>query len=323
MDGFFSHAISQFPKGIECSFAYGSGVFQQRNNKPAKENMIDFIFVVKDPVSWHRRNVAKHPSHYSFIKHFGPDFLANVQCNFGANVYFNTLVELEGRMIKYGVISMHHFVEDLKDWKTLYISGRLHKPVMKTHEFDSGHLLDIYKANLSSAVQTSLLMLPEHFQEVDLYLTITSLSYLGDFRMVFGEDKDKVRNIVLPNIDEFRSLYRNTLKMVPNVTIGRSTCSQDVNPVTRLSMLNSLPLTLKTNLLKYSKARKFDMTDSRCKLLVQDTSMCSSLVSKSVGKIVWCSSITQSLKGIFTAGFSKSISYSLKKVEKMVKSLIR
>ena len=323
MDEFFSHTISQFPKGIECSFAYGSGVFQQRNNKPAKENMIDFIFVVDDPTSWHRSNLAKHPSHYSFIRHFGPEFLAYLQCNFGANMYFNTLVEFEGRMIKYGVISMHHFSEDLTTWKTLYISGRLHKPVLKTAEFDSGHLLAMYNTNLLNAVRTSLLMLPEHFPEVDLYLAITSLSYLGDFRMIFGEDKDKVRNIVLPNINEFRSLYRNTLELMPNVHMGATVWSQDVNPTSRLSLLNSLPVTLKSSLLKSFQAARFDLTDPRCRALVENNSMCTSLVSKSVGKTVRYSSITQSLKGILTAGFSKSMLYSVKKIEKMVKSLIK
>ena len=323
MDGFFLHAITQFPKGIECAFAYGSGVFQQANSNPSKENMVDFVLVVKDPASWHHSNLEKNPSHYSFIRHFGPDFLAHLQCNFGANVYFNPNVDFDGRVIKYGVISMVHFLEDLKDWKTLYISGRLHKPVLKTAEFDSGNLLLNYNENLCSAVRTSLLMLPEQFEEIDLYLTITSLSYLGDFRMIFGEDKNKVRNIVLPNLDKFRALYRNTLKIMPNLSISGSGCSQDMNPLTRLSSLKSLPSTLKTYLLRYSQAARFDITDSACRMLVQNSDTCSSLVSKSVGSIVRYSSITQSLKGLLTAGFSKSASYSLRKVEKMMKSLVK
>ena len=323
MDGFFSHAISQFPKGIDCAFAYGSGVFQQRNNKPAKDNMIDFSFVVNDPVSWHGSNLAKHPSHYSFIKHLGPKYVANLQCNFGASVYFNTLVEFEGRLIKYGVISMDHLLEDLKDWKTLYISGRLHKPVLKTSEFDSGLLETSFNQNLSHAVKTSLLMLPENFQEIDLYLAITSLSYLGDFRMIFGEDKNKVKNIVIPNLDEFRSLYKNTLLMMPNLNMNSSKCSQDVSPKTKLLTLNSLPCKLKENILKFAKVEKLDFTDLACKHLLEDSRACSSLVSKSVGKIVRYPSITQSLKGILTAGFSKSVFYSLPKVQKMVKSLVK
>jgi len=323
MDGFFLHTISQFPKGIECAFAYGSGVFQQADNNPAKENMVDFIFVVNDPASWHHSNLEKHPSHYSFIRHFGPDFLATLQCNFGANVYFNPNVDFEGRVIKYGVISKVHFLEDLKDWKTLYISGRLHKPVLKITGFDSGNILQIYNENLCSAIRTSLLMLPEQFQEIDLYLAIASLSYLGDFRMIFGEDKNKVRNIVLPNLDKFRALYRNTLKIMPNISISGSGCSQDMNPSTRLLSLKSLPSSLKANLLRYSQAAQFDITDSACKMLVQNNDRCSSLVSKSVGNIVRYSSITQSLKGLLTAGFSKSASYSLRKVQKMMKSLVK
>lgn len=40
---------------------------------------------------------------------------------------------------------------------------------------------------------------------------------LGDFRMVIGEDKSKVYNIVKDNIQHFRILYSNILHDCPQV----------------------------------------------------------------------------------------------------------
>jgi hypothetical protein len=45
-----------------------------------------------------------------------------------------------------------------------------------------------------------------------MYTQITNLSYAGDFRMQFGEDKNKVSNIVKPNIPYFKRLYEKIIE---------------------------------------------------------------------------------------------------------------
>ena len=45
-------------------------------------------------------------------------------------IYFNTLVKTsDSHLIKYGVISTEALINDLLDWRSLYVAGRLHKPV--------------------------------------------------------------------------------------------------------------------------------------------------------------------------------------------------
>ena len=56
--------------------------------------MIDYLFVVDDPVAWHEENVARNDHHYSFLKHFGANALSVIQREFGAGVYYNTLIHL-------------------------------------------------------------------------------------------------------------------------------------------------------------------------------------------------------------------------------------
>lgn len=89
--------------------------------------------------------------------------------------------------IKYGVISTAKLVEDLSDWTTLYVSGRLHKPVQFLVD-PSGQSEAVMRCalqkNLLHALRVSALLLPERFDEAQLFSTIAGLSYTGDVRMV-------------------------------------------------------------------------------------------------------------------------------------------
>ncbi|XP_077607728.1 phosphatidate cytidylyltransferase, mitochondrial isoform X4 [Crocuta crocuta] len=214
----FRKILSHFPEELSLAFAYGSGVYRQVGPSSDQKNaMLDFVFAVDDPIAWHSKNLKKNWNHYSFLKVLGPKLITAVQNNYGAGVYYNTLITCDGRLIKYGVISTSILIEDLLNWNNLYIAGRLQKPVKIIAMNENVALRSALDKNLKSAVTTAFLMLPESFSEEDLFIEIAGLSYSGDFRMVVGEDKTKVLNIVKPNIAHFRELYDSTLQENPQV----------------------------------------------------------------------------------------------------------
>ncbi|XP_035221450.1 phosphatidate cytidylyltransferase, mitochondrial-like isoform X3 [Stegodyphus dumicola] len=280
--------VSKFPQQFSLVFAYGSAVFPQNKELLRQGNMIDFIFSVDDPVKWHQLNLKINSKHYSLAKFGGAEFIRSVQENFGANVYFNTMVEVENKLIKYGVVSTNHLVEDLLDWQTLYVSGRLHKPVKIISNSNNEDLTRALHTNLQSALHASLLSLPETFSEEQLYHKISELSYNGLVRVAPSLVVDEIFH-----------------------------CSS----TTTLHHLNFLPKRVQHNLLlRWNRDGRYrDMEDVLQVLAC--ASECSEIVKNAIKDIVWWPSITQSAKGIITAGFLKSVKYSTRKVQKMLKSL--
>ncbi|NXV51411.1 TAM41 protein, partial [Uria aalge] len=245
----FRRVLAHFPQELSLAFAYGSGVFRQAGASAGlgENNMLDFVFAVDDSVTWHMMNLLKNRNHYSFLKVFGPKQISSVQ-SYGAGIYYNTLVPCNGRMIKYGVISTDTLIDDLLHWKTLYVAGRLQKPVKILTQNENSKLQAALVSNLKSAVTAAFLMLPESFSEEDLYMQIAGLSYSGDFRMVIGEDRSKVQNIVKPNVPHFQKLYSNILQDCPQVVykhhLGRLEASIDKSPEGQFTQLMALPRTL-------------------------------------------------------------------------------
>lgn len=323
MNSFFQQIISHFPqRTMRLAFAYGSGVFQQHGTANMSKNMVDFVFAVEDPVQWHNDNIERNFKHYSGLRHLGSKYISYLQEHMGARIYYNTLVMCEGRLIKYGVISVQSLIDDLLDWESLYVSGRLHKPVkMLMLDSNESELNLAMATNLKSAVHASLLLLPEQFSEEDLYVTLAALSYNGDFRMMVGEDRNKVYNIVRPNTDRFRRLYENILGNDEHLhwnRIGKK-IEQCQSPASNYHHLNLLPKWLMFRLVN---ARSVDGrhrdTEQVLRSLANDGE-CSLVLQSCLTAIVRRSSVTQTAKGILTAGPKKSITYALNKLRKMLK----
>jgi len=317
--------LSTFSQKFSFCFAYGSGVFKQSGSDITK-NMIDMIFTVEDPPTWHKENISRNPHHYSSLRWLGHNAVAHVQ-KWGAKVYFNALVPVEdvGVTIKYGVVSRSSLVADLLDWSDLYLAGRLHKPVEIIHKTSDSELRSALQLNLHSAVHTALLMLPDNFSEYEFYTTISSLSYAGDFRMVFGEDRKKVHKIVEPQIEAFRALYSPIINSLPNfleVSKESGLCSQDTSPVARIHHLNQLPRAPQRAVVRLwnkGSGKYRQDTEDALRAIAHDPD-CGLYLWECIKNIVWASSVQQSLKGILTAGIVKSLRYGGKKIVKMMKS---
>ena len=265
----------QFRAPIRYAFAYGSGVFPQGKPEAADASkkthpqpsgaisavqggqgkMIDFIFGVSYTQHWHSLNLQQHRNHYSAVGSLGSYVVSQIQDRWGAGVYFNPYVTVNGTLIKYGVVNLDTLCGDLSEWNTLYLAGRLQKPVKILRDDPRVRLAN--QVNLLSAVRTALLLLPEKFTEQELYSTIAGISYMGDVRMALPtENPNKVSNIVSHQLPNFRRLYAPLIDTLPNVMFTDPQCkdpqwaddpsanaslAQDLDPVRRGNMVRRLP----------------------------------------------------------------------------------
>lgn len=317
--------LSKFPsEQFRFCFAYGSGVKQQLGYDSIdrqQTNMIDVIFCVQNSQQWHLENCDVNRTHYSAMRYIGATGITFWQTTFGAQVYFNTLVPLEtGQTIKYGVVAEQHLIDDLVNWSHLYLAGRLHKPVDVLHA-PTEPIQCAIKVNLSHAIRAALLLLPERFSLYQLYYMVSSLSYAGDFRMIFGENKNKVHNIVQSQMEEFDGLYADTLRTYKDFVhkpLGDRADGELIQckkATTLSNHLQRLPTEVRRRLAAAT-------TDAECleKLSESRADLVAIAVRKSIDSIVWRSSIVQSIKNIPTAGLVKSLRYSWKKVLKTFQS---
>lgn len=325
--------LSKFPQNLSLGFGYGSGVKKQAEEitniniqecaaTASPPKMIDLMFTVENPYHWHAQNIVNNPSHYSFMRSLGSNFIAKYQESYGAKIYFNTLVPVDdGQLIKYGVISTKDLITDLLDWRDLYVAGRLMKPVEIIREPTSSKIQNALDLNLQSAVRSTLLLLPEKFTEFEFFCTITNLSYNGDFRMIFGESKNKVQNIVKPQVDNFKSLYSPTLELFKTVVEFPTDseiveCRQDKSPLVTLQHLNQLPKWPVRRIVREWNRGRYRMDTEDVLRAVAGSSKYQDIVRKSLADIVWQSSVKQSIKNIPTAGIGKSVEYGWNKALK-------
>ncbi|KAJ2451116.1 Mitochondrial translocator assembly and maintenance protein 41 [Coemansia sp. RSA 2424] len=316
-----SGVMKHFSAPIRYAFAYGSGVYKQAGYGEASKPMVDLIFAVSHPDHWHALNISQNRSHYSFMGTLGSNAVAFVQDRLGAGVYYNPFIEIDGVLVKYGVVSIDTLSSDLLNWDTLYLAGRMHKPTLTLRR---DPLMRITKqVNLTHAVRAALLMLPKNFSNEELFRAIASLSFAGDFRMkIGGENPQKVHNIVEAQMPLFKSRYGSIIEGLPNLEyIGQDLLQQDMSPQARAAMVRKMPNNFYDHLVKQGRKSGIRLPPGLGAEAVNTERLVavdniSGLTTKAVESIVARPALTQSIKGILSSGLSKSIAYMYSKNSK-------
>jgi translocator assembly and maintenance protein 41 len=309
--------LQRFPK-VEYAFAYGSGAVEQigYNYAVASEElpMLDLVFVVDDSAAWHAENMQINAEHYSTLFSMSPTMIARIQDDYGAGMWYNPYVRMgtsryPNRLMKYGVISKTNFIADLMQWTSLYVAGRLHKPVVVLKE--NIELQAMIGMNKLRALRTALLLLPNQFSRTDLYMKIASLSYTGDPRMLFGgENPKKVRNLVAPAIPQYERLYESTFLSIRDfagIEADGSLHMQNLDAQKRWELCVGLP-----------KMVRQALKISRQGLPKEKVPPSKFALQLALASIVARSSTVQTAKGLLTAGVTKSTSYIIAKLQKGV-----
>ncbi|XP_050944451.1 uncharacterized protein LOC103484252 isoform X6 [Cucumis melo] len=248
----------------------------------------------------------------------------------GVGVHFNPYVMWNDKMLKYGVARMHDLIQDIQYWKTFYLSGRLQKPVNIL--VDSLDVQQLNSVNLRSAVSAALLLLPPKFTEVELYAKICSLSYMGDLRMLFAEDRDKVNKIVRGQFPLFQSMYQPCLEQYKTKELlqfsphgdDQANISQDCGLSATEYLVSSLPTTVRNTMgLRLGEKRSLSgpgRVTGRNQVLVQSRKEVADCMQRVLRRKVMVSSARQAVSGVLAVGGAKAAKYLASKICKAWRS---
>jgi translocator assembly and maintenance protein 41 len=279
------------------------------------------MFAVTHPDHWHSINMQQHPSHYPFhARVLGSSYVSRVE-DISPGIWFNAYVPMEGVMIKYGVTTVDNLCSDLLNWRTLYLAGRMHKPLRIIK--DDARVRLTQQVNLTSAIRTALLTLPQDFTERELFTRVAGISYSGDPRMSLpAENRGKVGNIVSKQTPQFKELYHRLVVGLPGVhwPVDSEKVQQDVSPHARAALLRKLPSNflagIKTNYANKAQIVCAEGEESTYWTKLGGDERLADVLTLEMSNIVRGPATVQSLKGIISAGLGKSVRYSGAKIGK-------
>jgi translocator assembly and maintenance protein 41 len=154
---------------------------------------------------------------------------------------------------------------------------------------------------------------------------IARVSYSGDLRMLVGENRQKCFNIVRPQMRRFARLYKpylikETLDKYLECDFETGQCGQYLNHATIYHHLNQLPKNLiKTMMTRRLTPRSHFYDTEEYVLKLTNRVDYKEIVADAVKSIVTYTSTVQAAKGVLTAGWLKTVNYSMRKLRKMLK----
>ncbi|XP_028091170.1 phosphatidate cytidylyltransferase, mitochondrial isoform X5 [Camellia sinensis] len=281
------------------------------------------------------KNLKMNRDHYaSWMVHLGgAKLITEVADEIGVGVHFNPFVTWEDKMFKYGVVRMDDLVRDVLNWERFYLSGRLQKPVhILVDNLAMGNLNSV---NLRAATSAALLLSPSKFSEFmqeNLYAKICSLSYMGDLRMLFAEDKNKVEKIVQGQFELFQTMYKPFLEeyaakdlLTFSSSAGNQVnFSQDCGLSAASSLVSCLPPTVRGEMaLKLGEKKKRSESGQVTReVVISSRKEAAECMQKIVRHRVMVSSARQAVSGLLTAGAVRGVRYLSNKMHKAWKSWI-
>ncbi|XP_057812012.1 uncharacterized protein LOC131026238 isoform X2 [Salvia miltiorrhiza] len=288
---------------VEFACIYGSSLHP---NNFDKKSMVDYILGVANPQQWHAENLKLNRNHYaSWMVHLG-----------GARLMF-----------KYGVVRMNDLVQDILVWESFYLSGRLQKPVNVI--VDNSEIEKLNFVNVKAAASAALLLLPSKFSEEELYAKICSLSYMGDLRMLFAEDRNKVKKIVQGQFKLFQKMYNPFIEEFAAQDLLRlsSSADQKVNLIqdcglsTTCSLVSSLPLPLRCHTgMKLGEKKAIDESGRAAQKVAIKKEEAANYIRKILRRKVMVSSARQAVAGLLTVGAVHGVKYVGSKMKKAWRS---
>ncbi|KAL2474686.1 Mitochondrial matrix Mmp37 [Abeliophyllum distichum] len=336
---------------VDFCCIYGSNLHQ---NNLDKTSMIDYIIGVQDPQQWHTENLNMNQNHYaSWMVHLGgARLITNIADDIGVGVHFNPFVAYNDKTFKYGVVRMHDLIQDILGWERYYLGGRLQKPVHIL--VDNLDIENMNCVNLKAATSAALLLLPSKFSEAcfflifqtfpvqkhgtyillcmqeQLYAKICSLSYMGDLRMLFAEDRNKVKKIVQGQFNLFQTMYKPFLEEYAAKDLLRLSLSgdnevnitQDCGLSTSCSLVSSLPQTFRSQMgIKLGEKKIFDESGRTVReLVITSKEEAAECMQKLLRRKVMVSSARQAVAGLMTVGVVHGFRYLGSKMRKAWKS---